>query len=734
LSGVSGVLTAARAPSRSGSAARAAWCLLAGLLSGALAGCPDAATCALSADCPRGQFCYGGSCAAPAAADGGAQAAPGALGAACGERSDCTTPAGLACLGEVSAGFPDGYCTRSCATVACPAGSACADLGSSAGVQACLFQCAGDADCRPGYTCCAALGGGCAPKAACPVLDVPSATAGAACASRADCTSGELCETSAAFPGGVCTRSCVLGQASSCATNAVCVTSAVGPRCLPVCADQAACRGGYTCGQVSGSGDAKVCSAPGEAFRACTPPSTAAGFKLVNGGVAGPATDPGAACARPIGASALPAAQVQALGTHRVGEVVHFMVPPSTGSFSIVSQASSAVIDSVTITTSGRSRTVPNSVVPTLVARPDGSVLYDDNAAPPADGATAGVWFETVTQSTGALSVPNTSRALGERVRGALQAGTWSFKVNDFGLECLSDSTCSGGSGDGVYDLTVLTKPAAPDTGTVDLSFYLVTASLTAAQALTDPHVARFLSTLAILYGRAGLCLGTITFYDVPAWARARYATGVKADDTSPCGELDQMFTLSQPGNALNFFFVDAIGQGGGGGGVIVGLDGTIPGPSSIGGTIHSGAVVNASDLATGAGCTGALNFATTTSGAPLCGADFTAYLTAHEGGHWMGLYHSTEADGSLYDPVSDTPKCLCNEACVGAVKAANCYVAGKPYPANPTYLYGDTCTQAGKADCGGGDLLMFWVIDNHSVGNISPQQGQVVRSNVVVQ
>ena len=35
---------------------------------------------------------------------------------------------------------------------------------------------------------------------------------------------------------------------------------------------------------------------------------------------------------------------------------------------------------------------------------------------------------------------------------------------------------------------------------------------------------------------------------------------------------------------------------------------------------------------------------------------------------------------------------------------------------------------------CGGGDNLMFWEIDNNSTGNLSAQQGQVVRSNPVVQ
>ena len=35
-----------------------------------------------------------------------------------------------------------------------------------------------------------------------------------------------------------------------------------------------------------------------------------------------------------------------------------------------------------------------------------------------------------------------------------------------------------------------------------------------------------------------------------------------------------------------------------------------------------------------------------------------TATLIAHELGHQLGLFHTTEADGSAHDPISDTPEC----------------------------------------------------------------------------
>ena len=255
----------------------------------------------------------------------------------------------------------------------------------------------------------------------------------------------------------------------------------------------------------------------------CRPPSTT--WKLVNGGVAGSAQAP-LSCQKPIKTSTLPSGQVRALGVHQVGEVVSFDVPAGTGTISIVSQASSGVGETITV----KGSTLDNAVVPLTLADPSGDILYDDNAKPPTDGSTAKVYFLEGPAMTGVMTLPNTTKALTTSASG-YPAGNWSLTVNDWAAECAATpSLCTAGaSGTGTYDVTVLLKPITGSTGTVDLAFYFVTASLTAAQALTDSHVQRYLSTLAVLYGRAGLCLGTITFYDVPSWAKNKWATGVDA-------------------------------------------------------------------------------------------------------------------------------------------------------------------------------------------------------------
>ena len=384
----------------------------------------------------------------------------------------------------------------------------------------------------------------------------------------------------------------------------------------------------------------------------------------------------------------------------------------------------------VTFSFSGQNVTVPNSVVPLIVKDPSGATFYDDNAPLPDDISTALAVYDDLSPSTGAFSVPNTSAAL-SLFAGGVPPGTWSFTVSDFANECANPppglACVSGASTTSTYDITVVTRPGpVPAQAPVDVGIYLVTNNFTAATAEVSPGFTRMISTLQTIYSRAGLCLGNVTLYDVPTWAKARFATGVSADKTGPCDELDQMFTLSLPGNALNFFFVDDITQPASGGGVgsVVGIDGTIPGPSSFSGTVHSGAVVNASNIGRGV-CGSSIDF-------NRCGSDVTAYIAGHEGGHYMGLYHPTEAFGDFFDPIADTGTCDCRQ-CAPVASRAKCAANNPTLPPGqvPTEVTGTDCNKGGA--CDGSQFLMFWLLDDSSFGTFSPQQGQVVRGNPAV-
>jgi hypothetical protein len=417
----------------------------------------------------------------------------------------------------------------------------------------------------------------------------------------------------------------------------------------------------------------------------------------------------------------------QQFGTNTVGKEITVTVPAGTGSMSIYSQGVAVPIISVTLTpTSGAPFKVPNSVVPTLVKDPLGTLLFDDLPPPPADGSGLPIFYGGVSPFTGTMTVPNTSFLLEHTaLQGGLSPGPWKFTVNDFAQECTQVRNCTGGGATSSYDVRVYLKPGiAPATGTVDFAFYFVGGPIPFDQAPTNASFQRMLSSLAQIYASAGICIGKITLYDMPTWVKNSpdFTPTINADDQSPCGPLSRLFTLSQPGNQINVFLVNGFKNAAGSPINVVGVDGTIPGPSSIGGTVSSGAAVNAGDLINTAQCGSAFS-------PRLCGPDSVAYIIAHEAGHFMGLYHTTEQTGGSFDPISDTRTCACS-VCAPAGSARNACGAAS----SPTLMFNRNCVSgASSPQCGGGDNLMFWFLDVESKGTLSPQQAQVMRANPVI-
>jgi hypothetical protein len=464
---------------------------------------------------------------------------------------------------------------------------------------------------------------------------------------------------------------------------------------------------------------APSCAAAGAA------PALVAGAAVV-------ATDPGAGvCTHAVMEPDLPAGSVQDLGEHTVGEVIPFQVPAGTWSLTFYEQE---VGDSAPASVLYLGTVVANGAVPDDVKTPLGTPLFDDTPAPPADadGYADYTGFPSVyllpTPSTGVATFPNAPKGLElARVAGALPAGTWTLMVNDWAYECylLPGSDCTGGSTASRYRVHVATKGPPASTGALDVHVYLATSSVggdpvTAAQAAADPGMARLFQGVATVLGRAGLCLGTVTFHDLPAWARARFGTTDYAyDPTQPCDEVHQLFQLStaSSGRSVSLFLVDVLrdentppGQ------TLAGVDGSIPGPSGLAGTTASGAVMIAEPVP---GCSGA--FAPRT-----CAADELALVASHELGHWLGLYHPTEAYGSSFDPLGDTPRCPCKR-CGTQAERARC-----EDPTSPTQMLPGTCN--GSGTCAGASNLMFWAYDVAvSTASLTPQQGEVVRLNPAV-
>jgi hypothetical protein len=440
------------------------------------------------------------------------------------------------------------------------------------------------------------------------------------------------------------------------------------------------------------------------------------------------------------------------LGTHTVGQTVTFDVPPGTRSFSILSQEVPGTAEQFVLF---QGFLIPNSVVPSNIREPGGALFYSDLDPLPHVGLyndVTGVlaYYGGLTVISGAFTVPNTSAALDlDLTAGSLPSGTWSFLVNDFSLECLSVPGCSTGTPAGQYHIQVVmeTRPFA-STGKLDVEVYLATDPSSvlpsAAFAASDAQFARWVKSFGAYYAKAGICLGTVTVHDLPAWAKALYAPsgvldvsgsgqGVPPANTPPgCDDLSQLFTLGlAPSQAVHLFFADElVDRGVTAGFTVLGVDGSIPGPSGVPGTVNGGAVVGVFDLLGAERSPGACS-----AGGPpnvsTCGTDVLALVSAHEAGHWLGLYHTTELDGTVFDPLTDTETCACL-ACAPFALRSRC-AERNPF-GTPTVMSSSFCIDR-KPRCGGGDNLMFWLFDERfSTGEISRQQGDVMRRNPAVQ
>jgi hypothetical protein len=137
---------------------------------------------------------------------------------------------------------------------------------------------------------------------------------------------------------------------------------------------------------------------------------------------------------------------------------------------------------------------------------------------------------------------------------------------------------------------------------------------------------------------------------------------------------------------ALNMFFIADFSSESG----TLGIASGIPGAMGVQGTAGSGVTISVETHLDGGG---ALDI-------PLMGGTM-----AHELGHQLGLYHTTEADGGTHDIIDDTPECTHDPDGDGYVTAEECEGMG-------------------------GENFMFWTAGELVQETISSQQAAMLDSS----
>ena len=261
-----------------------------------------------------------------------------------------------------------------------------------------------------------------------------------------------------------------------------------------------------------------------------------------------------------------------------------------------------------------------------------------------------------------------------------LETGTYEFSIYR-----------EGDSLGAVWVYVVRTVRPQVLTSFLDVNFWFVgTPDLTALSAQSSSKFNKLRNTFVDVMASYGVTISQVNHFDVVGVAASKYTYVDVSDDGYEVDEHAELVALSESlpssNRGINFFFVQGFN-----GYSLLGKAGGIPGPPLLHGTHHSGVVVSMSDYYWYG---------------PNKAAARVAETMAHELGHQLGLYHTTESDGSYHDPLSDTPQCT-ND------------------------WNGDGYVDAWECEDAGGDNLMFWSANLSA--NLTDDQRYVIHHNAMM-
>ncbi len=256
------------------------------------------------------------------------------------------------------------------------------------------------------------------------------------------------------------------------------------------------------------------------------------------------------------------------------------------------------------------------------------------------------------------------------------RSGDWSFDIRHY---------ASADQAARLVDIYTAVKDAPA--ATLDINLFLV--ALPDYTGPDDTTVTGLVSAFRNSLGHAGLTAGEVNLVPLTG-ADAEALTIIDpytdSNGNGQADDMDRLFALSADvGNQyVNLFLVQGFTEPG-----ILGIAGGIPGPQLIQGTAHSGVVVS--------------SFGGLSSLADHLALQ--ADTMAHELGHYLGLFHTTERSGRLFDPISDTPEC-----------------SASIYDTNGDGVV--SSTECKEAD---GPNLMFWAAASYPQETISTAQRYVL-------
>jgi len=223
--------------------------------------------------------------------------------------------------------------------------------------------------------------------------------------------------------------------------------------------------------------------------------------------------------------------------------------------------------------------------------------------------------------------------------------------------------------------------------GQIDLNLFFVgVPGLSAGSAPTDPRFQQIFSQVKSTWSKVGITVGNVSYLDLSPADAARFSYL----DENDLGTLMTRSKNATRDNAMNVFFVNTINGDILAGYVILGVSAGLPG-APIRGTTASGLAVTMADFPQGLGK--------------------IALTWAHEGGHNLGLFHTTEASGTAFDPLDDTPEC-------SRTRDTN----------------GNRIVESSECQGVGADNLMFWTTSPTGLNlNLTPNQGFVLLRDPVV-